>query len=356
MTGNQHSANFRRGEFNTLAQRGTNLTGKPALIIQGNGSDLTDEKAIKNRAKRKLISQAMSLSLVDASSKYGSPELKKSYWNAHYCQSKIHTVDGRIHAKYCKTRCCTVCLANRQGDILNRYMPIVKRWEEPYFLTLTVKSVPFHRLRDHMRCMIKEFQAIIETYRKREQRGTGFSLIGIKSLESNYNPTTKEYNPHFHVIVANKRMAEILFSEWLQRRKRKGRINRKGQMMRKVRDTERDLIEVVKYGSKIFTEQDIYAKGKNRDKKGKSTIYAGALNNIFHAMRGLRIFERFGFNIPDSKPATKQARVVNDYYEWQFHAPSADWLSTDTGNPLSNFIAPFDLTSILENSIDIQRE
>ncbi len=28
-------------------------------------------------------------------------------------------------------------------------------------------------------------------------------------------------------------------------------------------------------------------------------IYAAALDNIFKAMKGLRIFERFGFNLPN---------------------------------------------------------
>ncbi len=39
--------------------------------------------------------------------------------------------------------------------------------------------------------------------------------MGIKSLECNFNPITKKYNPHLHLIVASKEMADILIKEWL---------------------------------------------------------------------------------------------------------------------------------------------
>jgi hypothetical protein len=45
-----------------------------------------------------------------------------------------------------------------------------------------------------------------------------------------------------------------------------------------------------------------------------------ALNNIFNAMKGLRIFERFGFDLPQND-MTKiiPSCVVQDYCEWIFH-------------------------------------
>ncbi len=353
-----NSKGLSRGSIYKLAQTGTAISTKPVIIISGKGTDLTDGNTVKKKAKRKLMSQTMNLNLVKSADKFGSPDLKKAYRNAYYCQSKIFTVNGRIYSKFCKNRSCIVCTANRKADILNRYLPEINSWEEPYFLTLTVKSVPFYRLRATMDSMIKEFQAIVEIQRKKSGRKTGIKLVGIRSLESNFNPRTKEYNPHFHIIVANREMAEILLNEWLKRGRKKKRINRKGQHMRKVDDTQHDLIEVVKYGSKIFTEQDIYAKGKNKKVlRGKHTIYIAALNNIFHAMRGLRIFERFGFNLPpDSKHASAGSRVVSKYHEWIFHLKSADWLSVDTGNPLCNYIPPAELLDILKNSIDIQKE
>ena len=58
--------------------------------------------------------------------------------------------------------------------------------------------------------MNKAFSIIKERCKKRHQRGTGIQLIGIKSLECNFNPQKKTYNPHFHIIVPNKEIATLL--------------------------------------------------------------------------------------------------------------------------------------------------
>ena len=50
---------------NTLVQSETGLLGKGAIIVNGNGTDLVDDKAIKGRAKRKMITNKMTLSLID---------------------------------------------------------------------------------------------------------------------------------------------------------------------------------------------------------------------------------------------------------------------------------------------------
>ncbi len=48
------------------------------------------------------------------------------------------------------------------------------------------------------------------------------------------------------------------------------------------------MIEIVKFGSKIFTEPDGYNKSKT---KGKENVYVAALDNIFMAIKGFRIFD-----------------------------------------------------------------
>lgn len=53
--------------------------------------------------------------------------------------------------------------------------------------------------------------------------------------------------------------------------------------MRPVRDLESGLIEVIKYGAKIFTEPDLDNKMQGDI---TSTIYADALYNIFDGMKG----------------------------------------------------------------------
>lgn len=347
----QPNDNLSQGSFNTLAQSGTGNLSKRIAIIQGNGSDLSNIKGIKGRGKRKLISQTLMTNLVDHCKEKGNPELVKGYWNTYHCQNRVLTNGGRIYARYCKNRFCTLCSANRKADIINRYLPVLQSWAEPYFVTLTVKSVPFKRLHAVMKSMIGELGLIIETYRKREQRGHGCKLIGIRSLESNFNPERRTYNPHFHIIVATKEMAEILVQEWL-RRSKPGWAYHKAQKSEKVYDNQLALIEVVKYGSKIFTEPDLNRKVKV---KGREKVYVKALHNIFSSMKGLRIFERFGFNLPKFEKQIPGARVVKDYENWEYDITCFDWVN-GPGNKLTDYKPGPDLIRLLSEGIDTLSE
>ena len=51
--------------LDTLVQSGTGLSGKGAIIVNGNGTDLLNDKAKKGRAKGKMITNKMTLSLID---------------------------------------------------------------------------------------------------------------------------------------------------------------------------------------------------------------------------------------------------------------------------------------------------
>ena len=348
---NQPNQNSYERSLNTLAQIGTPLLSKKVIIVQGKGSDLSDTRSLKGKSKRKLITQKMVLSLLDVSKKSKSGTNKKGYWNTYYCQQHVYTADKRVYGKYCKNRFCTLCCANRKADIINRYLPVVQTWEKPHFVTVTIKSVPYYKLNAVMKSMIKEFRKIVAIFRKRNQRGTGIKLVGIRALESNYNPVRKTYNPHFHCIVASKEMAEILVKEWLLRSK-PGWTNTKAQDIKPVFNNVAALIEVVKYGSKIFTEPDITQK---KQRKGSEKIYAVALNNIFNAMRGLRIFERFGCDLPKQCEAKlSRAKVVKDYNEWSFHAEDFDWVNIENGDRLTHYKPPDELVNMLENCMDIE--
>jgi hypothetical protein len=153
------------------------------------------------------------------------------------------------------------------------------------------------------------------------------------------------------LIVANGQIAEILVKEWLQKWTRKF-THKAGQHKRPVIDRERDLIEIVKYGSKIFTEPDVNRKAKQTGQK----IYVAALDNIFQAMKGIRIFERFGFNLPQGNPETGQMLAVNNYDEWVFDASRFDWCNTAGNGVLSNFNPLPALLELLENRIDTTQE
>lgn len=328
----KHPAQLSQRLFNTLAQTETTQTKKEAVILNGNGSNLSTANDLKKKAKRKLITQTMMFSLIDLADKTGTKERKKSYWNTYHCQNRIFTVDGKIYGKYCKNRFCTLCCSIRKAVLINKYLPIVKTWEQPYFVTLTAKSVALKSLNKRMADMNRGFRKISSKYRKRAIRGTDIKLVGIKALECNFNPVTKKYNPHLHLLVVNEKMADILIKEWLCICTPKFAL-RPAQYKRKVDNEVKDLIEIVKYGSKIFTEPDI---NKKIYSKGNRTIYVAALDNIFKAMKGIRIFERFGFNLPSKPKEESNAFVVTNYEKWLFDINCFDWLNNKE-EKLSNY-------------------
>ncbi len=332
----------------TLAESGTNRSGRKHLIVNGNGSDLNDNKALTGRAKRKIITQSLALSLIDIAKKDGEPELEKAFWNTYYCQHKIVTADGKLYGNYCKNRFCTLCCSIRKADIINRYLPTIQKWEDPHFVTITVKSCKEQQLPRYIKSLKHTFKKIIDKHKKRNQRGTGKKLIGIKSLESNFNPQRRTYNPHFHIIVANREMAEIIVEEWYSRSK-KGYVNMKGQKIERVRNLENALVEIIKYGSKIFTEPDL----KKRAKETTTTqVYVKALYNIFKAMKGTRIFDRFGFDLPEINIEKPRAKLLNHFEEWEYNINTTDWENVYTAEVLTGYKIPSPLIALLTNNIN----
>tara|TARA_R110002020_G_scaffold338747_1_gene554063 strand:- start:20 stop:733 length:714 start_codon:yes stop_codon:yes gene_type:complete len=233
--------------------------------------------------------------------------------------------------------------------MINKYYPIMKDWKEPYFLTLTVKACNAQQLKAYINSMLSTFQKIIEKHRKKHQRGKGKKLIGVKSLESNFNPVKNTYNPHFHIITKEKWMAEVILEEWLNRSK-KGYTLRWSQNLQPVHNLQTGLIEIIKYGSKIFTEPDLKKKAKETD---TAYIYLRALDTILTAMKGKRIFDRFGFNAPKNyKPKYTPAKLLSNFSEWEYNTERSDWIDALTGEVLTEYKIPSHLQAILENNIN----
>ena len=156
------------------------------------------------------------------------------------------------------------------------------------------------------------------------------------------------------MIVPNKETAELLLDDWLSLWTRK-HSNRAAQYMRPVENKERDLIEIVKYGSKIFTEPDIIKKAGL--KNGEGQIYVAALQNIFNAMKGHRIFERFGFNLPKAvKPDFENYSMLTEYDSWEFDPQKSDWINSETNEALSGYKLPPELRMLFEHRINKELE
>ena len=291
----------------------------------------------------------MVLSLVDVAKERNDYDQVRSYWNTYHCQGSVVSSGGKLYGHYCKNRFCTLCCSIRKAEIINKYMLVISQWEDTHFLTLTIKACSKKQLKSRVDGLTKAFKRIKDKMKKRHQRGKGIKLVGVKSMECNFNPIKKTYNPHLHLIVASKEMAKTLVEEWLKTCTSEFTY-RGAQDYRKVDDTERALIEIVKYGSKIFTEPDI--KNKMYKKKDRK-IYASALHVIFKAMKGKRIFDRFDFSLPKNESYKRgKITVLSDPQSWSYNIKLADWENESNGKVLTGFKSSFSLELLLRNDID----
>lgn len=314
-------------------------------MLIGKGSDLNANEYGKRKCKKKAVTQALVLRLADIARKSGREDLRLMFWNTWHCQNKVSTHDGKLFSKYCKNRFCTVCQSIRKAEMINKYYPVLQSWQDAQFLTLTVKACSKNMLNTMLRKCLQGINRIIDKYDKRAYRGKGKKLIGIRSLECNFNPIKRTYNPHLHMIVPDRETAEIFIKEWLaiwsfKNSAKKPLADRKGQFYRPVKNMGKDLIEVIKYNTKVFTDP-------KDDKKptGIVKLYARAFYNIVAAMQGIRLFGTFGIKLPKTNKEPTPARIVTDYEEWQYIPEYNNWQHTE--NELTLF--GYTIDEILNN-------
>ena len=132
------------------------MQGNPMRLVYGNGSDVTNEKAVQRRALCKLITQTTMLSLFDVAKERCANDRVKAYSNTFHCQIAVYTANSRIYAPHCKNRFCTYCCRIRKAELINEYFPLLQSWKEPYFVTLTVKAVKANQLPKIIKALNRE--------------------------------------------------------------------------------------------------------------------------------------------------------------------------------------------------------
>lgn len=339
-----------KGVIYTLEQSAVKASPKEARIISGNGSDATDKRLTENRGKRKLISGVMNLKLAIYATSIGDFESAKKYRSSYYCQSKIVHKDGRTYADYCGHRLCALCMANRKCELMRKYLPVLEKWKDPYFVTLTVQAVPFGKLKARVHNLFRAFEIVKNKIRDKHRRGKCAKFIGIRSIECNFNPKARTYNPHIHLIIEGREMAELLKDEWLKLWTEKY-VYAGAQHIRKIKTKRiKDMIETIKYSAKIFTAID--SKNKRNVK-----IFIAAMHEIDKAFRRRRLFASFGFNLP--KEAQKKptgARLIVDFETFKFDLKKANWYNEETAEVLAQYYPELELLLNLEYRIDSERK
>lgn len=321
-----------------------------------------DRKTLLKRARRKFLTDGLSLKLVEASEQNDRGKLKKAYWNTYHCASNLtHMSDGTTRGKYCKNKWCTVCNSIRTARLIEDYGPILDKWEDKYFVTLTAPTVCRLDLKDRIFGMGRQFSRITGTLKKRHQRGQGPRFEGIRKLECTYNESSDEYHPHFHLIVRGEELAKEVANIWLGMNPD---ASMKAQDVRPADDAS--CKELFKYFTKLITP----VKGK--DGKDDRVIYADAMDVIFNAISGQQTFKTFGFELSDyatqtdDTPAEVPAACGEDQEDpREDPAPYAtgestwrpevtDWVNEDTGECLTGYIPGGKFRDLVECKIFVR--
>lgn len=320
------------------------INGKSnSVLVQGTGCNVSTEKARERRGKTKFIDIKLSLALGDVARSENDKKFVKKCVRTYFCLSTVTYKNGRIYGKLCRTRFCTTCNGIRKANLINQYHPLLKKWPNPYFLTLTIKSVRADKLED----LIKEqkiiFGRIVDKYKKRHQKGSDFKLICLRSHECNFNPKFGWYNPHFHIITPDLKTALILKKEWLQAIGTP-RVNIKAQWVVKIKDIEKHLVEVIKYGTKVFTDPEAKKGIKGKNYK----IYARALYTIIKAFEGKQLIANYGFKLPEKEQKKEKTETLLNNPSILKYIPSVnDWVNKETGSMLTRFNPDHELKKLI---------
>jgi len=330
---NKHNSVHSVSSLDTLANKGTSASDKynseGLHKFEGEG---TSKESMKKRPTKKMLDQHIALALINVAKRNGDDFMLNKYWNTWHCFDTIKTNGDRAFGNYCKNRFCSVCNGNRKARLIRQYKPIIEQWEEPYFLTLTRKSVKKPFLLKTINDNNRKFRTIINRLKKRHQRGKGPKIVALRSTECNYNPVEGSYNPHFHIITENREIGRLLLIEWLkeQNKNQSEKIARpSGQHLVKIKDREKNLIEVIKYGVKVLTDPDM-KKGKNRTQL--PIIYAAAMHEIHKAFSGKNLLSKYGFSLLQSDHEAKVQYVEDSKVKtWSYDPQISNFIEEETG-------------------------
>ena len=169
----------------------------------------TTQRSLWKRAKRKAWTEAVVEGLVALGT--GTP-LRYAYQSTLSCGSLVKQEDGKLSARYCCQRWCRVCNSIRSAKLYSAYAPALAGWTDAYFVTLTCPNVPAPRLVAEVALLTKAMPAIAKDMARTDR----LTLTSLRKLEVTYNPTRKDFHPHFHLVVKGKVEAETLVRRWLE--------------------------------------------------------------------------------------------------------------------------------------------
>ena len=74
-------------------------------------------------------------------------------------------------------------------------------------------------------------------------------------------------------------------------------------------------------------------------------------------MKGHRLFDRFGFDLPKiTENKTARFTPLHEYENWIYDSNRCDWINSETEEALSGYILPSELNLLLGNNIDTLKQ
>lgn len=306
---------------NQCIEKAANLGSSAAYPPKKNG-----EKTILQRkrfAKYKTVESV--LKLIDLHSPFES-----KYWDTFHCCETIEVEGQYITGHYCDNRWCYVCGRIVTAKLIQAYKPVLAKFQDPQFVTLTIVNVTELALPAAIKKMVKTFIAINSKFR----HDRPYRIFGIRKIEVEPSEHPGEYHPHFHIILENQCVAQALVQEWLLYNPT---ADIRGQNITKC--NEGSLAEFFKYTTKPVTKTK-----KTPGTKPPSTAYQ--LDVIYRALDKKRIFQPIGIKkapvnehiesiisqkIPELKFLQFEKTSV-----WTWNQEAKDWISI-SGDRLSKY-------------------
>ena len=278
---------------------------------------------LAKRARRHWLSYAVATALAEYGKSVSSP-LERGYRNAIYCNGTLRQDAGKIVGKYCGNRWCLVCAAIRTARAWTAYKPTLDSWREAQFVTVTIRNIATDDLSLAMDEMLRAFTWVKRTMRERD----GIKLVGIRKLECTHNGDRDDFHPHFHCVFETRQMARLFVAYWLDYFT--DRADRKGQNITPA--GKGTVAELFKYFTKLVTKSQFIAPA--------------ALDTIFKAMKGRRVFQPFGFTrarVDDDESeiilnrGTSAPTRRDETIEWDWVQSLNDWVDFSTGDCLTGY-------------------
>jgi hypothetical protein len=309
----------RPGTLDTLAQ----LTHTP---------DNPEELLLK-KVKRKALTTYLSGNLIALNSIN-----IQSYRNMYYCNSVLLQEDQQLTTSYCKHRFCLICNSIRTANLINGYLPQLKKFENPYFLTLTIRAVKAKYLPGTLSKMLKDFRTIMQHITKYR----GMKIKAIRSIEINYNEKEKTYNPHLHFIIDGLHEATVLRYFWIAIN---CYVTPEGRIIQNADDKAQDIrfadhnsaTELFKYVTKTISKTGL----KNLK----------ALDVIYTAIRNRRLIQPINLEKEideDEREAIVYENLSPGQKTFEYIPDAFDWIDLQTGECLTGYTPKNGIKSLFE--------